>query len=393
MDSIFLRTAFESGKRVFYPVDGQSFRHLPVQADRDKRDYYPVGTFFGTRQLIQEGSRYSATDIYPLDVADLMPSDSMSPAPDDMVVAWDAFKTKNRIAVSGAGESATRKKSGKKSLLEELLEKHPVPSIKKDGFWVSDENWGTLLLNIHTGTNTMLIGPAGTGKTELAVFLGKELGKDVKIYDMGSMHDPMSQLLGTHRLEKDGGATRSVFDYSTFVEDIQKPGIIVLDELSRATPMTNNILFPVLDFRRELCVEMAGDHDKRRIKVHDECVFIATANIGVEYTGTMSLDKALLSRMFPVELGFMPEATEVNFLAERAGIAMSDAGIIVNRVNKLRSMYRSGEVSAEVSVRDTLRCAQQVSFGRNIVDALKCAVLPMFGYDERDQVLRVFMAK
>lgn len=392
MDSIFLYSENESGKRVLYPVEGQSLRHIPVQADRDKRDFYPVGTVFGTRQLVQESDRYSATDIYPLDVIDLMPSDSENPAPADMADAWTEFKKIHRVGVFGG--SATRKKAaGKKTILEELLEKHPVPSIKKDGFWVSEANWGTLLLNVHSKMNTMLIGPAGTGKTELAVFLGKELGLNVKIYDMGSMHDPMSQLLGTHRLEKDGEATRSVFDYSTFVEDIQKPGIIVLDELSRATPMTNNILFPVLDFRRELCVEMAGDRDKRRIKVHDDCVFIATANIGVEYTGTMSLDKALLSRMFPVELGFMPEATEVNFLIERTGIASTDAKLIVNRVNKLRRMYREGDVSAEVSVRDTLRCAQQVSFGRSIIEALTCAVLPMFGYDERDQVNRVFMAK
>ena len=47
--------------------------------------------------------------------------------------------------------------------------------------------------------------------------------------------------------------------------DIQKLGVILLDEL-------------------------------RSIPVHQECVLMATANVCAEYTGTMSLDRALVGR-------------------------------------------------------------------------------------------------
>ena len=59
---------------------------------------------------------------------------------------------------------------------------------------------------------------------------------------MGSMQDPLTDLLGSHRLENGS----SVFDYAKFVEDVQKPGVILLDELSRAPLMTIIFCFLVL---------------------------------------------------------------------------------------------------------------------------------------------------
>lgn len=46
---------------------------------------------------------------------------------------------------------------------------------------------------------------------------------------MGALHDPIAGLLGVHRLDKG----ESIFDYAKFVSDVQKPGVVVLDEFSR----------------------------------------------------------------------------------------------------------------------------------------------------------------
>ena len=35
-------------------------------------------------------------------------------------------------------------------------------------------------------------------------------------------------------------------------------------------------------------LEMAGGDELRSISVHPDCVFVATANVGAEYTGTMT---------------------------------------------------------------------------------------------------------
>ena len=57
--------------------------------------------------------------------------------------------------------------------------------------------------------------------------------------------------------------------------------------------MANNILFPCLDGRRTLPVEIADASSTRSISVHPDVTFIATANIGNEYTGTQDIDEAL----------------------------------------------------------------------------------------------------
>ena len=46
-----------------------------------------------------------------------------------------------------------------------------------------------------------MVGPSGTGKTELVLLACKKLGLECNVYDMGSMYDPVSGLLGVHRLQ------------------------------------------------------------------------------------------------------------------------------------------------------------------------------------------------
>ena len=88
----------------------------------------------------------------------------------------------------------------------------------------------------------LICGKTGTGKTEIIIKICNILGIDCHVYDMGSMQDPLTDLLGSHRLENGS----SVFDYAKFVEDVQKPGVILLDELSRAPLMTIIFCFLVL---------------------------------------------------------------------------------------------------------------------------------------------------
>lgn len=47
----------------------------------------------------------------------------------------------------------------------------------------------------------MLTGPTGSGKTQVVELICKQLGIPCTIYDMGAMHDPISDLLGVHRLD------------------------------------------------------------------------------------------------------------------------------------------------------------------------------------------------
>lgn len=230
-----------------------------------------------------------------------------------------------------------------------------------------------------------------THNTELVSLAAKKLGMECNVYNMGTMIDPIAGLLGVHRLVQGG----SVFDYAKFTQDIQKPCIILLDELSRAPLSCNNILLPCLDSRRELPVDIAGGNGARNIKVHPDCVFIATANIGSEYTGTSQMDRALVDRFFMAEIEYMDTDNETKVLSKRCSIEPEDAKIIVETARTVRNLFMKGEVSNTLSTRETLGAGRMVADGWSVLEAMERNFLPYFegtkSEGERSVVYKAFL--
>lgn len=295
----------------------------------------------------------------------------------------------------------TRKKEevvDKRPLLEQLRTNPQFnpPTIDKEGFYVDPKNWYFIVRNIKQKINTLLTGPSGTGKTELVMLAAKKLGIPCHVYDMGAMHDAISTLLGTHRLT--GGSSK--FDYARFTQQIQEPCVILLDELSRAPVTTNNILFPCLDSRRRLDVEIASSFEgegPRSIQVHPDCVFFATANLngnGSEYSGVNELDRALSGRFIPLELDYMPADNETTVLMKRTGITSADAANIIKVAQTVRNLYAKEELTTTISTRETLACARLVADGWTTHEALEMVFLPLFNGTrtdgERSVVLKSF---
>ena len=409
----FFRTVKVGGRQRLRPLPGQkepSGRHidesLNVQADSRMREDYPLGTIFGSESLelrtLHSTTFYSAGAIYPIGLnigdylrPDHMPSKQMGQA---YMSYQDELEEKARPVLSEESTLFTESRNATTpgTLLAQIKadSRLNAPTIDSEGFHIADKDWYLLVRNIKSKVNTMMVGPSGTGKTELVLLACKKLGLECNVYDMGSMYDPVSGLLGVHRLQKGG---ESVFDYAKFTQDIQKPGVILLDELSRAPVTTNNILFPCLDSRRMLPVEMAGGEDLRSIQVHPDCVFVATANVGAEYTGTMSLDRALVGRFFPLELDYMPLDCEVKVLSKRCGIRQEDAENIASVAGTVRSLYGKQEISCTISTRETLAAARLVADGWTSLEAMELTFLPLFEgtrtEGERGVIAKIFMTR
>lgn len=402
MKALFFKTmkVTVSGRTVtkMRPIEGQTFENGDVvcteyncKAPHDIRDDYPLGTVFASytcNLATFKGAKfYDLGDrIFPM-VAPTELKNLRDVAPMDVRYAWEAFG-KSLAEVPAVAEA-------NKTFLTRMQSNDALtpPSVKDSGFLVNADNWYLMIRNINCGVNTMLVGATGTGKTEFVRLICKKLGKKLCIYDMGSMLDPIAGLLGTHRLIEGG----SVFDYARFTEDIQEPNVILLDELSRAPVTANNILFPVLDNRRELPVEIAGGKDLRRVKVHPDCVFIATANVGAEYTGTSTLDAALVNRFFPIEMDALKEEDESRVLIARTGIEKPKADCIMKIAGTIRKLYRQQELSVGVSVRETLMVAELVVDGWEMTKALSLVFLPKFEGTqtdgERSVVYKLFMSR
>ena len=399
----FLRTLVEEGRQRCKALIGQTFEDgakvdstVNVSADRALRDAYPTGTTFVTDSLRAASKYYQAGNIYPIGILDSDYRDPKHRPTEEMLRAYEIFIGATDLSDSVSRKEKESSKTTSKSLLGKmkLNPELKIPSIGSEGFYVNSDVWYLLMRNIQNQVNTMLIGATGGGKTELVLLACKKLGISCSVYDMGSMYDPVAGLLGVHRLQK-GGV--SVFDYAKFTRDISKPGVVLLDELSRAPVTTNNILFPCLDSRRKLPVEIAGGEDLREIEVHPECCFIATANVGVEYTGTMSMDRALVGRFFPIELSYMPPEQENKVLVKRCGISISDATNIVKVANSLRNMYNKQEISSSISTRETLMVGDLVADGWDLVRAMELVLLPLFegtrSDGERGIVCRVISSR
>ena len=405
MKYYFFKTHSEKGRNRLRPLTGQVFDDgikidttMNINANKTIRTMYPLGTIFGSATLMDTTTHYTAGEIFPMlhNTEDYVQTDHIPPS--DMQVALKVFMglIDEPLAVPEEPTITVEPITPRITFLDRMRDNKELqrPTLGTDGFFVEPDNWFLLLRNILNQVNTLLVGPTGTGKTELIILACQKLGISCSVYDMGSMYDPISGLLGVHRLQE-GGV--SVFDYAKFTEDISKPGVILLDELSRAPVTTNNILFPCLDSRRKLPIEIAGGNDLREVEVHEDCTFIATANIGAEYTGTMSMDKALVNRFFPIELDYLPEKDEVGLLKKRCRIEHDMASTIVKVTSEVRSLYKKQELSTSLSTREALMVGDLVSDGWTPLKAMELVFLPLFEGSnmegERGIVRKIFMSR
>ena len=308
-------------------------------------------------------------------------------------------------------ETASSKASGKIELftpetMESLVKSSVVPDdykeekkpaftstkhIKLNGYFrVSEGIYAILKRNIRKNVNTLLLGPTGVGKTELVSNVAESLGVPLTIFDMGTMTDPIMSLVGNHVIKMTDGVTTSTFVKSRFSEAIQKPGIILLDEISRAVVTSNNLLFPCLDFRRELPMEYCFENTEP-IKVHPQCVFIATANLGGQYTGTHKLDRALLDRFMLVEIDPLSE-TEVA-KAIRTHCPELDSEVVLKMVNtysKINQAHTAFTISFNLSIRHLKMIADMVADGFTLYDAFYIICKGIGGVDGAKALETIF---
>ena len=260
-------------------------------------------------------------------------------------------------------------KEAKITLRDWLKYKKPNESL----FYIADDVWRQCLFMIAAGKNVMFTGPAGSGKTQLGKILGKQCQRRVEVFDFGAMTEPRLSLIGNTAYSPEKG---TYFEYSRFARAITtEDTVIVLDELSRAGKEAANILFPVLDDRRELAI----DERQEVLPVAKGVCFLATANVGTEYTGTSSIDRALRDRFSQIEIGFPPEDKEIKILTTRTGLPEKFAKHLVKIAASQRQMATQDMTFVEqISPRMLLMAAEQTMFGIPFHEAIKYAISGMF---------------
>ena len=250
--------------------------------------------------------------------------------------------------------------------------------IKPTTLEMSDIKWKYLVRSAVRGKNIMMVGPAGCGKTQAAKDLPVATNRPFFYFNLGATQDPRATLIGNTHF-KDGQTT---FDEPAFVKAIQtENAVILMDELSRAHPEAWNILMTVLD-EGQRYLRLDEDINAPLVTVAPGVSFIATANIGTEYTSTRVLDRALMDRFEIIEVDILSLSQEEDLLTRRFGDAVSAKMIhaVADIADATRKEWRSeeGKLTTMVSTRMTVRVCELLADGFSLTEAAEVAILPFF---------------
>src|SRR3990170_783720 len=192
------------------------------------------------------------------------------------------------------------------------------------------------LTYLQVGYAVHFSGPAGTGKTTLALHVASKLGRPVTLIH-GDDEFASSDLVGDdrgyrksklvdnyiHSVLKTEEEMKTLWTSNRLTTACQNGDTLIYDEFTRSRPEANNALLSILG-ERILNLPKLRRSGQGYLEVHPEVRAIFTSN-PEEYAGVHKTQDALMDRLITISTGHYDRTTEIAITAARSGIPAAAA--------------------------------------------------------------------
>jgi len=242
--------------------------------------------------------------------------------------------------------------------IDEISEVQPILLNKVQPNFIQTPQVGDLInrasLYLQAGYPIHLSGPAGTGKTTLAMYLAAQSGRPTILIHGDEQFGTSDLVGGEFGYRKKKVVDNFIHSVLKAEEDVTgrwvdnrltvacKHGFtLIYDEFTRSKAEANNILLSVLE---EKMLDLpAARGVEGYLRVHPNFSAIFTSNPH-EYAGVYKSQDALRDRMITIKLQHYDRDTEIEIAKAKSGISGTDAEKIVNIIRTLRNQDKNGAI-------------------------------------------------